>query len=230
VNNSLSIAWRAALWLCLASGAVWADDLAQAPSTLSAHAVVEDATNRVMAVLEEAPAYVEEDPARYYDAVHAILDPVIDYRGFARGVMGPYATSERYRSLDEAGRAQLRGQLDRFTETMRNSLIRTYGKGLLAFGGSRVMVNGPQDDGSESGVVSVEQLIFSEEAQPYVVLYQMGRDRDGQWKLRNVIIEAINLGQVYRNQFEAAARKYEGDLDAVIDNWTAPDTEREGEA
>jgi hypothetical protein len=62
---------------------------------------------------------VDDDPERYYAAVHEVLDPVVDFRGFARGVMGEYATSARYRSLDEAGREKLRDQLERFTETMR---------------------------------------------------------------------------------------------------------------
>ena len=37
------------------------------------------------------------------------------FPGFARSVMGPYASSERYRGLDAAGQAQLREQLDKFT-------------------------------------------------------------------------------------------------------------------
>ncbi|WP_197484180.1 ABC transporter substrate-binding protein, partial [Halioglobus sp. HI00S01] len=81
-----------------------------------AHDVVREASEKVMQVVEEAQGYAEEDPDRYYGEVQAILDPVIDFRGFARGVMGPYASSDRYRSLDEAGRAELRDQLDRFTE------------------------------------------------------------------------------------------------------------------
>jgi phospholipid transport system substrate-binding protein len=51
-------------------------------------------------------------------------------------------------------------------------------------------------------------------------MYQMGLDRSGTWKLRNMIIESVNLGEIYRNQFESAARRYEGDLDQVIANWS----------
>ena len=134
--------------------------------------------------------------------------------------MGPYASSKRYRSLDEAGRAQLVSQLDRFTEVMRTGLVRTYSKGLLAFGGSRIEVSQPSADEADASRVSVVQLIFSEQAEPYKVMYQMGRGSDGQWMLRNMIIEAVNLGEIYRSQFESAARKYDGDLDKVIDNWT----------
>jgi len=189
------------------------------------YAVVQDTTQRVMAVVVAANDYVDQDPDRYYQEIQDILDPVIDFRGFARSVMGPYASSERYRSLDEEGRARLRAQLDRFTQVMRTGLVRTYGKGLLAFGGSRIEV--VQPPGSESGEsrVSVSQLIYSEEVEPYVVMYQMGRNKSGNWKLRNVIIESVNLGEIYRNQFQAAARKHGGDLDSVIDNWTTVEVE-----
>ena len=190
--------------------------MAQPPS---AHEVVEDATQRVMTVVAEASEYADEDPERYYRQVQEILDPVIDFRGFARSVMGPYATSERYRSLDEAGQARLRAQLDEFTEVMRLGLVRTYSKGLLAYSGSRIEVFAISDEEEASGRAAVRQLIYSGQAEPYVLLYQMGRNKSGQWQLRNVIIESVNLGEIYRSQFESAARKYDGDLDAVIANW-----------
>ena len=192
---------------------------------LTAHDVVQTATTNVMEVVNEAKDYAEQDPERYYQAVQEILDPVVDFRGFARGVMGPYATSERYRSLDAQGQAQLRAQLDRFTEVMRKGMVRTYGKGLLAFGGSRIQVSNPSAEEASSSRVSVEQLIYSDAVEPYVVMYQMGRDRSGAWKLRNMIIESVNLGEIYQSQFEAAARKQNGDLDAVIDSWSAPEVE-----
>ncbi len=217
--NTVRAVWLAALWL--AAAAVHA----QAQEPQSAHDVVSETTRKVMSVVEEAKTYADEDPERYYSQVQAILDPVIDFRGFARNVMGPYATSERYRSLDEAGRAELRDQLDRFTEVMRVGLVRTYSKGLLAFGGSRIEVSSPAADEAQQNMASVEQLIFSQEAEPYRVLYQMGRDRSGDWKLRNVIIESVNLGEIYRSQFQSAARKEDGDLDAVIAGWTLIEVE-----
>jgi phospholipid transport system substrate-binding protein len=198
---------------------------AQDDAGITAHDVVRETSRQVMAVVDEAQDYVDEDPERYFNEVQAILDPVIDFRGFARGVMGAYASSERYRSLYEAGRAQLRGQLDRFTEVMRLGLVRTYSKGLLAFGGSRIEVSHPTPDEAQQPRVSVEQLIYSTEVTPYRVMYQMGRSKSGDWKLRNVIIESVNLGEIYRNQFQSAAREQDGDLDAVIDSWSAIEVE-----
>jgi phospholipid transport system substrate-binding protein len=201
------------------------DQLAAAPSGLTAHDIVRDASEQVMQVVAEARDYADEDPERYYEAVHEVLDPVIDFRGFARSVMGPYASRDRYQSLDEAGREELRAQLEEFTEVMRHSLVRTYGKGLLAFSGSRMAVTKPSPDEASQSRVSVRQLIYSDEAQPYVMMYQMGRNKAGEWKLRNVIIETVNLGEIYKNQFQAAARNHDGDLNAVIDSWASIATE-----
>ncbi len=202
--------------LCCASTAVAQPD---------AHEVVAVTTEKVMAAVQAAPAYVEENPQRYFDKIESILDPVIDFRGFARGVMGEYASSDRYRALDKAGRNKLKSQLDKFTDVMRTGLVRTYSKGLLAFGGSRIQLSEPGPGDESAQTVSVRQLIFSDAARPYEVMYQMGRDRSGEWKLRNMIIETVNLGSIYRSQFEAAARKYDGDLDRVIANWSAASDE-----
>jgi phospholipid transport system substrate-binding protein len=214
----VKLAWLAGL--CLLVSASWAQQASPAVEPATAHAVVNDTTQRVMSVVMEASEYADEDPERYYQQVQAILDPVIDFRGFARSVMGPYASSERYRSLDEEGRAQLRDQLDRFTEVMRLGLVRTYSKGLLAYSGARIEVSESAAEDAGKGRATVRQLIYSDQPEPYVLLYQMGLSKDGAWQLRNIIIESVNLGEIYRNQFEASARKNEGDLDAVIASWT----------
>ncbi len=191
----------------------------------TAHDVVNATTRSVMEAVEEAREAGGEPTDAYYAQLEQILDPVIDFRGFARGVMGPYATSDRYRSLDAAGRKQLVDQLDRFAEKMRFNMVHTYGKGLLAFGGSRIELTQPgKEDGSRSA--SVQQLIYNEGSDPYTVYYQMGLNKEGEWKLRNMIIENVNLGEIYRSQFESAARQYDGDLDKVIDNWSGAEIGR----
>ncbi|EAQ99002.1 MlaC/ttg2D family ABC transporter substrate-binding protein [Congregibacter litoralis] len=209
------------LMLSLAPSLHAQDDEAAAGKT--ARQTLRETTDKVLAVIEEARSYVDEDTERYYQAVHEVLDPIVDFRGFARGVMGEYATGARYRSLDEAGRDKLRDQLERFTETMRVGLVRTYSKGLLAFGGSRVELDDSPDAGDSADRAMLKQLIYSDEAQPYVVVYFMARDKSGDWKMRNLVVENVNLGQIYRSQFESAARRYDGDLDQVIANWTVED-------
>ena len=71
-----------------------------------------------------------------------------------------------------------------------------------------------------SGSVGVRQHIYGERAKPYEVIYTLRRDAQGDWKLRNVIIEGLNLGRIYQNQFRTAVATYDGDIEKVIDNWT----------
>ncbi len=198
---------------------------ARAETPANAYDVVENATQRIMAVVGQAPDYIDEDPERYYNELQVILDEVVDFSGFARGVMGPFASKGYYASLDADGKQALRDQAARFTEVMRVGLVRTYGKGLLAFGGSKVEVQRPPTIDTTSNKESIVQLIYSDSEEPYVIHYQMRRSKSGQWKLRNLIVESINLGQVYRNQFQAAARDAKGDLDQVVDNWSTAEVQ-----
>ncbi len=115
-------------------------------------------------------------------------------------------------------------------------MINTYSKGLLAFNGNRIEVlpeliiseGGKATEvsfkdikpGQLQGTVSVKQHIYGERTKPYELIYSLSQNKSGSWKLRNVIIEGLNLGQIYQNQFVAAAKAENGDIDKVIDNWT----------
>jgi phospholipid transport system substrate-binding protein len=229
MSHRMGTVWVMALGLL--AGSIQVQSQTQAATQpvsqdVTAYELVENTTILVMDVVGSAEDYVDEDPERYYKQVESILDPLIDYRGFARKVMGPYASSKRYRSLDDAGKQQLREQLDQFTEVMRLSLVRTYSKGLLAFGDARIEVEEP-DSSQDPARTSVRQLIYVDNPEPYVVMYQMGLEKTGDWKLRNVIIENVNLGEIYRDQFLASARQFDGDLEEVIENWSTVTVEVE---
>ena len=116
---------------------------------------------------------------------------------------------------------------------MRDNLVETYAKGLIAFANATIEVVEPEQ--VSEGRAIIEQRISRDNDQPYRVLYQMGQSRDGQWQLRNVIIEDVNLGEIYRSQFESAAKRAakaagcgDGDsaclesvIDTVISTWGA---------
>ena len=208
--------WVATIALLLSGVFARGADLA---SPLGPGDVVRKVTTNIMTLVREAPDYFDEDPDRYIDAVGAELDSVVDFRGFARGVMGDYASSARYRAMTEGQRERLREQLNRFTTVLRDGMVNTYSRGLLAFGSSRVELGQTEVSPGSTRVASVNQYVYAEDGKTYTVKYQMGQYKDGSWRLRNMIIENINLGEIYRGQFEAAAASAEGDLDLVIDSW-----------
>ncbi|MEL0333728.1 MAG: ABC transporter substrate-binding protein [Halieaceae bacterium] len=205
------------LVVILASVTLWAqaEDAPQAEAG-PAH-VITEVTERVMRVVAEADAYFDEDPDRYYREIDSALAVVVDWRGFATAVMGEYYS--RGRSMDSDGRANLKRQRDEFAQTLREGLIRSYAKGLLAFGGAEMVVKGVEASPQSARIASVTQLVYGEADRVYTIRYQMGQYKDGSWRLRNLIIETINLGEIYRNQFVALAKDANEDLDQVIAQW-----------
>lgn len=202
----------AALLVAVASASAFAEQ--RGP-----YEVVSDTTTRVTKAIEEARGYIDKDPERFYGEVEKILGDVVDFPSFARGVMGKYGSKRYYDTLDDAEKAKFRDRVERFTLTFRDRLIRTYAKGLLAFDGNRIEVLPLSGDADLEGSVNVEQHIYGNAPQPYVIFYKLKEGRDG-WKLRNVSIEGVNLGKTYQSQFSSAVRRYNGDIDQVIENWT----------
>lgn len=220
-----------ALAVGLLATPLWAAEAQAATTQVSAHEVVEQTTQRVMAIITEAQGYFDEDPERFYSEIEKVLDDVVDFDSFARGVMGKYASKRMYMTLKtDEEKKQFVARMRRFSDTFREGLVRTYAKGLLAFNGNRIEVLPPDEDVVNGDSVTVIQQIYGEAEKPYVVHYKLRQDRKGNWKLRNVTIEAINLGKVYQSQFASAAKLYEGDIDKVIDNWTVDPTSGSGEA
>ena len=51
------------------------------------------------------------------------------------------------------------------------------------------------------------------------VTYQLVLDAQGQWKVRNVLLNGINLGLTFRNQFASTVEANRGNLDKAIANF-----------
>ena len=160
---------------------------------------------------EHAPAkgYADEDPERLYREVEALLSQVVDFDSFARSVMGPHS-----RDASEA-------QLERFSETFKWGLVRTYALALTEFNDGEVVVVPPDRPPRNPKRQTVKMEIRTSAGEVYPVLYSVTQEDDGSWVIRNLIVNGVNMGLTYRNQFNSAMNdpKYGGKLDAVIDAW-----------
>ena len=175
-----------------------------------AELLVSQGTNAVLEVIDDATAYVDEDPERFFVAVEAVLNPVIDFPRFARSVMAAY-----YRD------ATLE-QRQRFAEGFKWSLVRTYALALTEFSDGEVKIIPSERPPRRPDRASVKQEIRSS-GEVYPVVYSLAFDEETGWKVRNIIINGINMGLTYRNQFASAVQnpEYGGDMDQVIDGWVA---------
>ena len=62
--------------------------------------------------------------------------------------------------MDPDGRANLKRQRDEFAQTLREGLIRSYAKGLLAFGGAEMVIKGVEASPQSARIASVTQLVY----------------------------------------------------------------------
>ncbi len=134
------------------------------------------------------------------------LDEVADFRYIGASVMGRYF-----------GNASPQ-QRSRFVETFRETLIDTYTKGLVTFDYREIRVLDNQQASRHEDQASVAMEVVANDGSVYPVSYSL-RLSDGQWKVVNVIVNGINLGLTFRNQFDQAMRDHNRDYAAVIDDW-----------
>jgi phospholipid transport system substrate-binding protein len=172
----------------------------------SAHEVVQQTTDTLLADLKANKEQYRSDPAAFYQALNDILGPVVDVDGISRGVM-----TVRYsrQASDE--------QMTRFQENFKRSLMQFYGNALLEYNNQDIRVlpvAGQQDP--QRAAVNME--IKDGKGVVYPLSYTMVA-QDGTWKLRNVIINGINVGKLFRDQFAQSMQNNRNDLDKVIDTW-----------
>jgi phospholipid transport system substrate-binding protein len=192
---------RNGLFICLAAMSC---SLLAAPA---AHEVVQQTTSSLLADLKVNKEQYRTDPGAFYNALNDILGPVVDVDGISRGVM-----TVRY------SRQASPEQMLRFQESFKRSLMQFYGNALLEYNnqGIRVLPVSGQEDPERT---SVNMEIEDGNGGIYPLSYTMV-NQDGVWKMRNMIINGINVGKLFRDQFSQAMQDNRNDLDKVIDNWT----------
>jgi phospholipid transport system substrate-binding protein len=175
----------------------------------TAHETVQKATDQLIAKLLEVKPLYEENPDQFYMEVEEALNPYIDFKRFSQGVMSKY-----YRSMPEDQRV-------RFATVLKSDLIHTYAKALVEFDNEKIVVLPAGDAVSSRPNESVVQIeVHSKDGTVYKVQYRMS-SKTGSWKLINVVVDGINLGLIFRNQFLSLMDDHRGAFDKVIQNWNS---------
>ncbi len=180
-------------------------------TTADPYQLVDGVTREVLSHIEAyrakySGAAVEENIDEFFALMDGTLVKVIDFDWIALNVMGQYrktATAEQRRQ---------------FAEAFHRGLVETYGRGLLSYSNEKIVVVPTSEPVGDKRRVSVVQKIHGRDA-VHPLEYTMGLGKDGQWKIINVIINGINLGKTFRNQFAQAVQKNSGDIDQVILGW-----------
>ena len=192
-----------AFWLAVGLGHA-AEEPAPSPED-----VVQQVSDDILQLIEDSRDYAEEDPERFFVEVEELLAPAVDFKGFARGVMAVHYK----RASDD--------QRERFTETFKWGLVRTYSLALTEFKDGEITLVPDNRPATNPRRKNVKMEIRTGAGELYPITYSMKLGKDGAWRLGNIIVNGINIGLTYRSQFASAVQdqQYGGDLDRVIDAW-----------
>lgn len=179
--------------------------LAQAPEQ-SAHEFAGNVKDQLLEVISKKEELEQQGgQAKYVEAVKNVLVPVVDFEFIARGVMGGHA-----------GKASPE-QREKFAEKFKRSLVNTYAKGLAGYGDYDITVVPPEEDLSGQRTVGV-WLNVSNGDITHRLAFTTKLNREGEWKVTNMILNGVNLGKAFRGQFESAVKQH-GSIEAAIENW-----------
>ncbi|SDJ91147.1 MlaC/ttg2D family ABC transporter substrate-binding protein [Billgrantia gudaonensis] len=194
---------------------------AQADPERSPEQVIRGSIDELVNQIDGRRDYFSDNMDELEALVDDSLDDIADFRYIGASVMGRY-----FRNATPQQRS-------RFVDTFRQTLIDTYAKGLVTFDYDELRVLDTQQPRRHEDQASVAMEVVATDGTVYPVSYTL-RLSDGQWKVVNVIVNGINLGLTFRNQFDQAMRDNGRDYDAVIDAWAPEldvgDLEEGGEA
>ena len=167
---------------------------------------VEKIHEDIVLVVKAKQGIYEENPEEFIKAISFALQPLVDFKRISRNVMGRY-----YKDANKE-------QIEKFNKVFKASLLETYSKTLAEFKDEEILVSSQVKKSPKGNREKVSlQIVTSTKIYPAV--YDMYRNKQGQWKLINIVINGVNLGLTFRNQFYSLMEKEGNNLDVVIEKW-----------
>lgn len=175
----------------------------------SPYIFIDNNAQKMVQVLTLEAALFETDRSLYEQKIKDIFEPMIDFRRVAASVMG-----KKYYLLAS------QGERSEFVLIFKDSLLDTYAETLAQWGDSTITTKFPD---SKPNIyeknVEVKQVLNTGSSK-YPISYKLRRNEEG-WKIVNIIINGVNLGLTFRNQFQALAVTHDENIDLTLQNWVS---------
>ena len=168
---------------------------------------IDSNAQKMVQVLTENVDLFESDRELYENKIKEIFEPMIDFRRVAASVMG----KKYYLMASKDERAK-------FVNIFKDSLLDTYAETLAQWGDSLISTEFPKSNLNKV-ITSVEvRQTLDTGSSKYPISYKLRKSNEG-WKIVNIIINGVNLGLTFRNQFQALAVSHEEDIETTLKNW-----------
>ena len=170
---------------------------------------IDSNAQKMVFVLTKNSELFETDRETYEQKIKDIFEPMIDFRRVAASVMG-----KKYYLL------ATKEQRTQFVEIFKDSLLDTYAETLAQWGDSTISTQFQNEFFyKELKTIEVKQTLDTGSSK-YPISYKLRKDKEG-WKIINIIINGVNLGLTFRNQFQALAISNNEIIESTIDNWVS---------
>ena len=159
-----------------------------------------------MTLIKQEGSNYETNPEEFKTKLKNIWEPMVDITTVARLIL-----SDAYSSATKE-------QIKLFEERTKKLLLDTYVTTLLEFEEYDIITDEEIKVNRKTYEVEI-QFVSDTSSWTGKTKFTLYRNKSGKLKIVNIIIDGINLGLTFRNQFKDILEKNNFDLDLAIEEW-----------
>ena len=175
------------------------------------HIFIDDNAKLMISVLIQNKALFTEDREQYEQKIKDIFEPMIDFKRIAASVMG-----KKYYL------ASTPEQRNEFVDIFKDSLLDTYAETLAQWENQKIVTVFPNKIIVLDNLKNIEvKQTLNTGSSKYPITYKLRKNKNNSWSIVNIIVNGVNLGLTFRNQFQALAIKNSGDIEDTLEGWVS---------
>ena len=172
------------------------------------HKFIDLQAQEMVSIIRNNQELYSNDPELFKDKINVVFEPMVDFRRVGASVMG----KKYYLAASAAQRLQ-------FIQSFKTSLLDTYSSTLAQWGDQKIVTIFPEESVYKRTEDVQQNLITASNIYP--ITYKVRKDKNGNWLIINIIVNGVNLGLTFRNQFQALAQEHNENIDEIIKHWTS---------
>ena len=169
---------------------------------------IDDRAQEMVNVIRNNQSLYTSNPKKFKAKINLIFEPMVDFRRVGASVMG-----KKYY------KASTKNQRLRFIAAFQTSLLDTYSSTLAQWGDQTIDTHFSQKTVFAKTEDVNQSLVASNSIYP--ITYKVRDDGNGNWLIINIIVNGVNLGLTFRNQFQALALEHNENIDDIINHWSS---------
>ena len=179
-------------------------------SETNPHYFIDSNAQKMVEVLTKNSDLFNSNREAYESKIKEIFEPMIDFRRVSASVMG-----KKYYLI------ATKEERSKFELVFKDSLLDTYAETLAQWGDSTITTEFPEKIPKNGNLKNIEvKQTLDTGSSKYPISYKLRLTKE-KWKIVNIIINGVNLGLTFRNQFQALAVSNDENIGITIENWVS---------